>query len=65
MNCAAIKRLIVAALSQNPACEVQQVCRALDNPMIERRHTEQWCHIRPNGEIFCDGDEPKTFLEPQ
>ena len=62
MNCA-LAKIIVAALSQDPACA--NIGAQIDQPMIERRHTEQWCHIRPNGEIFCDGDEPKTFLEPK
>jgi|GEM_PF-6476791 len=61
MNCALAKAFVVA-LSQDPSCAA--VAAPIDLPMIERRHTEQWCHIRPNGEIFCDGDEPKTFLAP-
>lgn len=61
MNCA-LAKVIVAALSQDPTCA--DIRDLADRQMIERRHTEQWCHIRPNGEIFCDGDEPKTFLEP-
>jgi hypothetical protein len=62
MSCA-LAKIIIAALSQDPACAAS--LGLAEAPMIEQRHTGQWCHFRPNGEIFCDGDEPKTFLEPQ
>ena len=48
ITCSSVDGMLVCANEPPPATHPA--------PVVAPPSAVDWCHIRPNGEIFCDGD---------